>query len=115
MPLKKTVIVFFIVGLIGCEKLDVPKGTPRCIKKEIKKQKDNGLGFVYSYQYKGETVYLFGNISNAIIGDCNSIKRDLYTEDCDLICSPTCTGSGDARCPDFWQEATGEKEIWANE
>lgn len=116
--MKNNLIVFFIISIIfvcfeSCEKIDVPKGTPWCIKKMIKKQKDKGLAYVYSYQYKGETVYLFGNASNFVFGDCLSIKRELYTEDCSFICEPPChLGGGDGGCPDFPQERTEEKEIW---
>jgi hypothetical protein len=93
----------------SCEKIDVPKGTPYCIKKKIRQENDQCLDKVYEYTYQGETVYLF------VPKNCPDALYKLYNENCDLICSPSggIFGMGDGKCPDFYQKATNEKLIYS--
>ena len=50
-----------LLGINSCQKLDLPKGTPSCLKKEIRKiikeDNRNPLTEVWEYKYEGETVY----------------------------------------------------------
>ena len=110
---KMTTILTIIIGLSltwsSCEKNDVPKETPRCITKKIKKEKDKCLDKVYKYQYNGELVYLF------VPANCPDAFFNLYNENCDFLCSPSggISGTGDGKCFDFNQNAINEKLIWS--
>jgi len=103
------ILIVLSLAWTSCEKIDVPKGTPRCITKKIKKKKGYCLDKVYQYEFNGATVYLFFSSS------CFDIKQDLYNEDCDLICSPSggMNGLGDGQCVNFYQEAINKKLIWS--
>ncbi len=111
-------LLLYSLFWIGCKKLDVPKGTPGCIKKEIREISRNKGGCdqplaIYKYEFKGETVY-FINYGKACGGDMSDIVWD---EKCNLICSPAggITGGGDQKCPDFFQESTNAQLIWIDE
>jgi len=105
-----TIIIGFSLTWSSCEKIDVPKGTPKCITRKIKKEKDNCLDKVYEYNYNGELVYLF----TPPINTCFDAWFSLYNEDCKLICRPAggMTGLGDGQCPNFYQDAINQKLIW---
>jgi hypothetical protein len=78
--------VFLILGLLtfsGCEKVDVAKGTPKCVEKQIKEYKKIALckdPWVDEYSYQGKTVYVIvhgtcgRDIPDKVIdADCNSL------------------------------------------
>lgn len=98
----------------GCNKLDVPKDTPACIKKEIKKIQSENVwsppASVWQYEYNGQTVYYI----SAHAGD---IPSELYDNNCNHICSPDggFTGEGDGKCSDFISKRTNPKLIWQDE
>ena len=98
----------FIFLFTRCEKVDVPKDTPKCIKSKIKKENDNCLGEVFEYDYKGKTVYYFKSTS------CIDGLNYLYDDNCNLICSPDggLDGRGDGGCDDFFVAATNQRLIW---
>ena len=110
---KMTIILSIIIGMSmtwsSCGKIDVPEGTPECITKKIKKEKNNCLDKVYEYEYKGELVYLF------VPANCPDALSNLYKGNCDFICSPSggISGTGDGQCVDFSQNAKNEKLIWS--
>lgn len=111
--MKKILITILLLCLslfiASCEKIDVPKGTPKCIKKKIKEENDKCLDKVYEYTYKGETVYLF------VPANCPDYLYYLYNEKCELICSPAggVSGNGDGKCTDFYQQASNMKLIYS--
>lgn len=110
--------VLFIMGaallFFSCEKLDVPKGTPKCIVKKINKIAKNEVwnppAKIYSYSYKGETVFYFPP-------RCCDIPSEVYDEDCNSICSPDggFSGSGDGNCDDFFDLRADEKLVWEDD
>lgn len=106
-----TVPFLLLATLSSCEKIDVPKGTPSCIKKQIREARSNDHSchdMVYRYDYKGETVYLFTDD-----GNCADALTLIYDEDCKLICSMGgINGEGNGQCPDFHQQATNKELIW---
>lgn len=109
----KLAIIFLLllVAIVSCDKNDLPKGTPKCIKNEIKKLEDlepqNPRASVWLYKFKGENVYY-------IPSACCDIPSKLYDTKCNLICSPDggITGNGDGNCTDFNSTKTEEKLIW---
>jgi hypothetical protein len=105
-----SMLIGFSLLTISCEKIDVPKGTPRCVKKKIRKENDKCLDKVFKYNYQGDDVYLF------VPGNCPDALYELYDGNCNLICSPSggISGEGDGECPGFFEEATGEVVIWSN-
>jgi hypothetical protein len=110
--MRELLLVFILLQVVaGCEKEEVSKGTPECIEKKIDELANapvaNPPAKVYSYQYKGKTVYY-------IPAKCCDIPSELYDADCNIICSPDggLTGKGDGRCPDFFETRTKEKLIW---
>lgn len=105
-----TTVILGLTFLMGsCEKIDVPKGTPKCIKKKIKEENSKCLDKVYEYSYQGETVYLF------VPANCPDALYTLYNKNCNLICSPSggLSGNGDGKCPDFYQQATNKQLIYS--
>jgi hypothetical protein len=101
----------------GCEKEGVwakeptTKGSPPCIERKIQEMANapvaNPPARVYSYRYKGQTVYY-------IPAKCCDIPSLLVDAQCNTICSPDggLSGQGDGRCPDFFNSRTEETLIW---
>ena len=77
------------------------------IKGFAKEEKQNPPRKIYSYTYKGETVYY-------VTPPCCDFYSDLYNSNCKLIGHPDggFTGKGDGRMPDFHTNKSNEKLIW---
>jgi hypothetical protein len=62
---------------------------------------------IYKYEYEGQTVYY-------VPPQCCDQFSELYDANGSIICAPDggLTGSGDNRCPDFFNESTNESLIW---
>jgi len=84
---------------------------PKCILDLIKafKEEDvqNPPRKMYSYTYKGSTVYY-------VTPPCCDFFSDLYDENCKLIAHPDggITGKGDGRLKDFSELKSNEKLVW---
>ena len=106
---KISTILLFSIILIGCN--DEPTFAPECLEDRVSQiLKDdvwNPPASLYSYTYKGETVYF-------IPQRCCDIPSELYDVNCNLICSPDggITGNGDGQCVDFFELRSDEKLIW---
>ncbi len=85
--------------------------TSACLQQMIagfkNEEKQNPPRKVYSYQYKGQTVYY-------VTPPCCDFFSDLYDSKCKLIGHPDggITGRGDGKFPDFEQLRTNEKLVW---
>ena len=103
------VTIYFITTVTSCAKVDVPKGTPKCIKKLIKEREDHCLKEVYKYRYEGSDVYLF------VPDGCPDLPSVVYSDKCGHVCNPDggLSGNGDGRCPDFFSQITNEEFIWS--
>jgi hypothetical protein len=77
------IIIIAIIAITGCNKLDIAKGTPKCIENKIKDfdktSCDNGAN-VKEYTFQNKTVYVFDPgtcgadmTSEVIDSDCNSM------------------------------------------
>jgi len=109
-------IAYLLVGLMavsfGCDRDRLPKGTPQCVRDEIEKIKQapvwNPPLKVYSYLYKGQTVYYIP------VYQCCDFASQLVDENCNVVCSPDggLSGRGDGRCPDFTATRSNEKLVW---
>ena len=90
------------------------QGVPACIQKMIEQyrseEKQNPPRQIYSYLYKGKTVYY-------ITPPCCDFFSDLYDSSCVLIGHPDggFTGRGDGNTSDFKDTRTNEKLIWKDE
>ena len=108
---KILLLIVFSLLISSCNKEDILKGTPQCIKKEIDEIADgevwNPPAKVYSYKYNGQTVYYFPTRY------CDFMSS-LYDENCNLICSPDggIIRNGDGQCSGFFNTRTEEKLIW---
>lgn len=107
----RLICAIILLVIFSCNKLDVPKDTPRCIKKLIRNEMKGCLSKVYKYYYNNQVVYLFEP------ENCPDELYYLYDEDCNLICSPDggLSGLGDGTCPDFYQSAINQELIWSKE
>jgi hypothetical protein len=82
-----------------------------CIKDMIKRfekeEKQNPPRKIFSYSYKGRTVYY-------VTAPCCDFYSDLYDDSCKLIGHPDggFTGKGDGGMPDFNKARSNEKLIW---
>ncbi len=102
----------FISGA-ACEKKQVMAELPACIQQKINdiaaQSVWNPPATVYSYTYKGKTVYAFS-------ANCCDQYNIVVDENCQGICAPSggITGKGDGKCPDFFTERKNEKLIWSD-
>jgi len=84
---------------------------PVCVSQLIAKYqqapKENPPRKVYSYQYKGQTVYY-------VTPPCCDMFSDLYDGDCKLLGHPDggITGKGDGTLPDFSTTRSNEIVVW---
>jgi len=84
---------------------------PSCIQKLIKEfqgeEKQNPPRKIYSYMYKGSTVYY-------VTAPCCDFFTDLYDKNCNLMGHPDggITGRGDGKFTDFIKLRSNEKLIW---
>ncbi len=96
---------------LSCNSEEIQKEVPNCIKDKIEEIEEQAVwnppAKIYSYRYKGETVYY-------IPARCCDIMSTLYDENCNILCSPDgdIAGNGDGLCPDFFIGGTNEKLIW---
>lgn len=87
---------------------------PDCINKLIAQfkaeEKQNPPRKVYSYTYRGKTVYYVPAL-------CCDFFSELYDSDCKVIGHPDggFTGKGDGTMTDFHTTRTNEKLLWADE
>lgn len=90
------------------------KTQPTCvqtlIEKFSKEKVENPPRSIYSYTYKGKTVYY-------VTAPCCDFFTDLYDENCTLIGHPDggFTGKGDMKMLDFTTEKKDEKLVWADD
>lgn len=70
----------------------------------------NPPGSIWRYTYRGQDVYY-------VPPYCCDIPGELYDSDGTFICAPDggITGNGDGKCPDFFDERTGELRIWIDD
>ena len=84
---KLIIISVLLSGIIytSCEKLDVPKGIPRCIKKKIREEiKENKcLERVIRGEFEGEIVYQFIRCTD------DSTGGFFLDENCEMYCWST--------------------------
>jgi hypothetical protein len=84
VKMKKISIVLLIASvIISCNKLDIEKGTPKCVENKIKdfnKSTNCNNAKVDEYTFQGNTVYTFdpGNCgadmtTEVISSDCNNL------------------------------------------
>ena len=107
-----SIILIIIISLnFSCDEIIDEDGATSCIREMIEKYKreapTNPPRTVYSYQYKGKTVYHITSV-------CCDQFNILYDLNCNIICYPDggITGSGDGRCPNYFNEATSKGLIW---
>jgi hypothetical protein len=91
-----------------------PAAQPACvqtlIEKFSKEEKQEPRRSIYSYSYKGKTVYY-------VTAPCCDFFSDVYDENCNIIGHPDggITGKGDMNMMDFNTLKTTEKLIWTDE
>lgn len=106
---KSSFLLIVTLGLLSC--ISDPQFAPECLEDRIAQilEEDmwNPPASLYSYSYKGETVYF-------IPQHCCDFPSELYDVNCNLICSPDggITGDGDGKCSDFFQLRRNEKLLW---
>ncbi len=109
-----TMYLFVVLTLTNCQKLDVPKDTPSCVKKEIKKIKSKSVrnppAVVWQYEYNDKIVYYIPSY-------CCDAQSQLFDSECNQICSPDggITGKGDGKCADFFAKRKNELLIWKDD
>lgn len=104
-------LVLIALAGLSCKNEHVLANVPACIRQRIQQLEAapvrNPPGSVNRYTYKGKSVYY-------IPPDCCDQFSELIDETCTALCAPDggLGGSGDGRCPDFWNEATNRELIW---
>lgn len=113
VTIKQIGLLTFLLSLslTSCEKIDLPEGTPKCIKQKIRKLKGEdcpSVQTVYRYDFQGQTVYLF-NPKNC----GNDLTSEVVNNDCENICFlGGVSGNSNCNGDDFYTEAKNEKLIW---
>jgi len=112
MKIKGSIIIFIItIILIGnsCNKIDVPKDTPRCIKQKIKDEgKESTFQSVYKLTYEGKNIYLLVDTTN------NGISI-ISNSDCETICSMGGFVGINESCLEMIKQSTDKTLIWSKE
>ncbi|MFZ5563576.1 MAG: DUF2784 domain-containing protein [Thermodesulfobacteriota bacterium] len=99
------ILVVFFLPARGDEDL------PQWVKDRITAYKAGPPGNpgheIWQYEYKGEIVYY-------VPPQCCDVESDLYNARGVTICSPDggYTGSGDGRCPDFFEKRQNGRLVW---
>lgn len=94
-----------------CGREEMSTGTPDCVREVIadiaKEEPRNPPAKVYSYLYEGKRVFY-------VPAYCCDFPSKLYDENCNVLCAPDggFSGSGDGKCPDFFDTRTAEKLVW---
>ncbi len=101
----KFLIYLISLTILSCEKNDVPKEIPNCIKDKIKEGENNCLETVFEYDYNGKKVYLFNY-------PCPEGCQLLLDEKCVNTNVCTCTFGGTFCDNDFLTHKSNEKLIW---
>jgi len=80
---KLSIVLLFASAIISCNKLDIAKGTPKCVENKIKdfnKSSTCNDAEVNEYTFQGNTVYTFepgtcgaDMTTEVISSDCNSL------------------------------------------
>jgi len=101
--LKNTIVLLFILLIIGCNKANPP--TPACIEEKF--FNDPNIKQIWEYRWNGHTVYL-------VNPDCCDQYILVYSLDCEPICAPSggLSGSGDGKCPNFYSEAEVVEQVY---
>ncbi|MEQ1553519.1 MAG: hypothetical protein ABL929_05035 [Ferruginibacter sp.] len=92
---------------------DSLKALPICINELIVKMQTDSVtnppNKIYSYTFNNKTVYY-------VPGVCCDNFSDLYDDSCKIIAHPDggFTGKGDRKAPNFHDEKTNEKLVWAD-
>ncbi len=98
---------------VACDKLDLPKGTPACIKEKIKAVDGKDIvatpTSVTRWEVDGKTYYYLASA-------CCDQFNDLVDENCNYICAPDggLTGQGDGNCP-VWVGEIKTELIWEHD
>lgn len=88
-----------------------PSGTPSWLQALIAQIEREPVtvppSAIYSYRYRGETVYFRPS-------RCCDIRSVLYDPDGVILCEPDggIDGGGDGRCPDFFSARSEERLVW---
>jgi hypothetical protein len=100
------ILVLLFVELLSCQKIDVPKGTLRWVKKKIRIEQKHFI-YVSEYSYYGQDIFLFK-------GDYCEVPSYLFDHNGVLICEPDGGefGMGDGKCLDFYTSSIIIKKIW---
>jgi len=110
--LKRTVLVFILFGLIVLSACREDENDD--VVSELVSQYDAGASGpteeIWRYRYRGRTVYYFPP-------KCCDIPSILLDEMGETLCSPDggLTGSGDGKCPDFFEKRRSGKLVWSAE
>lgn len=111
MKLINMLLLICITFNFSCDEIVDEDGATSCIREKIAQIKrepvTNPPTAVYSYQYKGKTVYHF-------ITGCCDMYNYVYDVNCNQICAPDggIAGNGDGKCSDFFNVATNKTLIW---
>ncbi len=105
--ITRGLLILITATFFSCERIDVSKDTPQCVKKLIRESNPEE---VWLYSYQGESVYL-------ILASCCDQFNNVYDSTCKRICAPDggITGSGDGLCASFYDNAIAIEKIWDKE
>lgn len=94
------IALFSIIMTLACNNEELPKGTPRCIKKQIKEVLQEPIAdppVKVLIVFYGDEIYYYFTAA------CCDAYSTLYDERCNTICHPDggITGAGDGQCPSY--------------
>ncbi|MGD9563227.1 MAG: hypothetical protein AB7F88_13575 [Pyrinomonadaceae bacterium] len=107
------VLALSLAGVVGCSSTsgeDLPPFVDRLIAQFQVEPERDPPGSIWRYHYKGKEVFY-------VPPYCCDEPSALYDSDGNFICSPDggLTGTGDGKCPDFFDVRTDERRVWADD
>lgn len=113
MTTTRVVLAALFLFLAGCSQSTEPS-IPLWVNSLISKFQSEPVGnppqSIWQYQYKGQTVYY-------VPPQCCDQFSQLFDARGNYLCAPDggFSGTGDGRCPGFFQERSNEKLIWRDQ
>lgn len=108
--LHRIVVILLLTAIAACSHSD-QRENPQWIDQLIGKYQSEPVGnppqSIWRYKYWSQTVYF-------VPQQCCDMFSTLYDADGNVVCAPDggFSGSGDGRCPDFFNARTDEELVW---
>lgn len=109
-------VILMMLTTIGCDRLDMPDGTPPCITRMAKTLRGEAVrnppAMIIEFTLKNGGKYYY------VPPYCCDMFSALYDSECNYVCAPDggFSGQGDGHCPDnILNNIQSSKVIWKDD